>query len=126
MSLGNLSFDRGSETDVSETKGAPEMSIVFEMMYQVKKLLNPHNAKSQPKIAPPSYAPTNAKGPEARTKAKVASGRPFLSMYAKNLGAWPISARASKVLDAANVDALPTDRTEINMTAFRICGTTGI
>jgi hypothetical protein len=47
-------------------------------------------------------------------------------MYANHLGAWPISASASRVREAANVEAFPTDKTEMRMTALIMCGMMGI
>ena len=91
----------------------------------MKKLLRPHNANNQSNIAPPSYTPIIANGPRAKTRASVARGRPFLSMYAKIFGAWPISANASRVRDAAKVEALPTDNTDTKMTALMTCAKGG-
>lgn len=46
------------------------------------------------------------------------TGTPFLLIFAKNFGASPLSAMCCIVLDAAYMDELPQDKTDVKMTAF--------
>jgi len=61
-----------------------------QMLAQVKSTLSPPNAYSQLNtVVLDELRLMYPKHPKRRTRSREKSGRPCLSTYAKNLGAWP-------------------------------------
>ncbi len=86
---------------------------------QVKMHDRPDRARSHVKTWPAILVSDRyAIKPTHAAKAMLTIGRPFLSMYAKILGAWPCTASAASVREEPNSEEFATERTDIMITVF--------
>ena len=83
----------------------------------------PESASNQSRTCPcAGESAQNAMSPMPEAIEMATRGRPLRSIYRRNCGAWPCSAKAAKVRDDPKTDALPTERTAMRITAFIIDG----